>query len=276
MNTSNTLSASNSRFSWLKKIFSTQNEENNENDIVKKNISSSLENKNWNNFYSAFEDRFRGSSEDISTRIKERYLDHIISTSKRFSTYEEIRALDLGCGKGEMLDLFSEVGFQVTGVDQAKFVTELKTNQTHNTQDLLIYLKNQPDESVMAVSMLHVIEHCHPQYMFEACQEIFRILKKNGILILETPSLFSLWSGTRQFYLDPTHMRPIHPDYLDFLIKYIGFSNCSSQFFAPVEHPDFKILDQNQIHDKNDSYEALKSWQQWLFGPQDFSLIATK
>lgn len=173
-------------------------------------------------FYKAFEDRFRGSRELISGRLTV-YLP-LVEPLK--AIYPDSLAIDLGCGRGEWLELLQRNGFKSHGVDTDEGMLENAAAFGLSTElrDALDYLRSLPDESVCIVSGFHIAEHLPFEVLQDLVQESLRVLKPAGILILETPNPENISVGSNSFYLDPTHVRPLPPLLLSFLPEYYGFS----------------------------------------------------
>ncbi len=173
-------------------------------------------------FYRAFEGRYRGSRELISTRLTA-YLPFV---KPLLAVYPSATAIDLGCGRGEWLELLSETGFKPTGVDldsgmlEACFERRLQVEQG----DALAYLSALPDESHAVVSAFHFVEHVSFDQLRTLVAEALRVLKPGGLLIMETPNPENIVVATRNFYLDPTHQRPIPSMLLAFVAEYAGFA----------------------------------------------------
>ena len=174
-------------------------------------------------FYRAFEDRYRGSRHLIKDRLRV-YLPFIEQLK---ACYPDTPALDLGCGRGEWLELLQENGFKPTGVDvddgMLEACRELGLSVEHC--DALEALKNLADESQIVVSGFHIAEHLPFDILQTLVKETLRVLKPGGLLILETPNPENLTVGTSSFYFDPSHLRPIPPPLLAFLPEYYGFKN---------------------------------------------------
>jgi SAM-dependent methyltransferase len=172
-------------------------------------------------FYRAFEDQFRGSRMVIKTRLSV-YLPYLHALQK---SYPEAAALDLGCGRGEWLELLGEAGFQAVGVDLDAGMLEATREQgLHTIQgDALRYLKELPPESQAVVSAFHLVEHISFEQLGLLVTEALRVLKPGGLLILETPNCENLLVATQNFYLDPTHDRPIPSSLLRFMAVHAGF-----------------------------------------------------
>ncbi len=174
------------------------------------------------NFYRAFEDKFRGSREEIIDRLKI-YLPFV---TPLIDIYEDASSIDLGCGRGEWLEILSEVGVKARGVDLDKGMLEACTERGLDAElaDALTSLRNLPNESQIVVSGFHIVEHVSFADWTEWINEAFRVLKPAGLIVLETPNPENLFVATRSFYLDPTHLNPIPPELLKFAVEFAGFS----------------------------------------------------
>jgi len=174
-----------------------------------------------NDFYRAFEDRFRGSREGIKKRL-EIYLPFLLPLK---NIYPEGNSIDIGCGRGEWLELLKENHMAVEGVDFDKGMLnacwELGLNASQG--DGIAMLREQADESLIVVSAFHVVEHISFEELQVLISEAFRILKPGGLLILETPNPENIKVATESFYVDPTHIKPIVSPLLSFLPEYFGF-----------------------------------------------------
>lgn len=175
------------------------------------------------NFYKAFEDKYRGSRDLIKSRLKV-YLPFVVPLLK---IYPEARAVDLGCGRGEWLELMLENGFQATGVDidEEMLVESKKIGLNVACKNAIEYLNSLPENSQVVVSAMHFVEHISFANLQELVRSAFLVLKPGGLLIMETPNPENIVVGSSSFYLDPTHNRPIHPNLLSFLPEYYGFKN---------------------------------------------------
>lgn len=173
-------------------------------------------------FYRAFEDRHRGSRELIQSRQRV-YLPFLRGLAQ---LYPDGMVTDVGCGRGEWLELLRAEGLTAQGVDlddgMLLACRELGLKVTHG--DAIAFLKNLPDNSQLAVSGLHVAEHLPFDILQELVAQVLRVLRPGGLLILETPNPENLVVGTAGFYMDPTHQRPLPPPLLAFLPEFYGFA----------------------------------------------------
>lgn len=179
-------------------------------------------------FYEKFENQFRGSREEIIIRLR-RY-DCLIETL--FKNRQDIKVVDIGSGRGEWLQLCKEKGFESVGIDQDENLIALCKQRGLNTiqGDALKTLEGFETNSIDLISAFHVIEHINNETLFALFKECKRILKDNGFLILETPSIDNISVGTNSFYLDPTHINPIHPASISFILTHIGFPKVQYEF----------------------------------------------
>lgn len=174
-------------------------------------------------FYRSFEDKHRGSRELIKSRL-EVYLPFVWPLLQNGQDATDI-ALDLGCGRGEWLELLTEQGWLAKGVDQDSGMLEAcrEQNLKADKGDALDYLHAMKDKSAAVITGFHIAEHLQFEKLKTLVEQSFRVLKPGGLLILETPNPENLVVGTTNFYLDPTHERPLPPLLLSFLTEHIGF-----------------------------------------------------
>ena len=212
-------------------------------------------------FYRAFEDRHRGSRELIIKRL-EVYSPFL----KPFtSAKERAVALDLGCGRGEWLEVLIGAGLDATGVDLDDGMLEAcRTRGLPAVRgDAVGALKERDSASVSVVSAFHLVEHIPFDILQELVNESLRVLKPGGLLILETPNSENLFVGTSGFYMDPTHERPIPHLLLSFLTEFSGFQR----------NKLLRLQEQAHLHDPSlevDLITALGS------SSPDYAIVAQK
>lgn len=173
-------------------------------------------------FYRAFEDRFRGSRDLIKSRQRF-YVPHILRLKEIIPSPV---TLDLGCGRGEWLELLGEHGFDAHGVDldDGMLAACHQFGLRAKKLDALTALRAWPADSLAVVSGFHIAEHVPFDVLQLMVQEALRVLKPGGLLILETPNPDNVAVATSSFYLDPTHQRPIPSQLLSFLAEHYGFA----------------------------------------------------
>ena len=175
-----------------------------------------------NSFYKAFEDQHRGSRELIKSRLAV-YLPFI---KKVQEVHPNATALDLGCGRGEWLELLQDNQLNASGIDQDDGMLSACRSRGLNVQtgDAIAHLKSLPNDSLSIVSGFHIAEHLSLDDLQTLIKEALRVLKPAGLLILEAPNTENLVVGTSSFYLDPTHQRPLPSALLSFLASHLGFA----------------------------------------------------
>ena len=244
-----------------------------ENFILKDADSDQL----WDNLYNRFENRFRGSFDLIFDRLDLRYNEKLKNLYRTFSNSNliSLSMIDLGCGRGEFLKLAKNVGFKTIGIDSlSSALSEAKNYGDELKQgDILSSLEKVPDQTVVIFSLLHVIEHLQPRYTMHMFREVYRSLVPGGAFLIETPSLYSLWNTARQFYLDPTHIRPLHPEFIRFLAEDIGFKDIEIIEFEAVDEPKRTNLT-NIAH--GPTVKEFRLLENWLFGSLDIAIWAKK
>ena len=173
-------------------------------------------------FYRAFEDRHRGSRELIKTRLGV-YLPFVVSLA---GVHPNLSVLDLGCGRGEWLELLQENNISAQGVDLDDNMLSACRERGFNVcnTDALAHLKTQSDQSLLAVTGFHLAEHLPFALLQELLAQAQRVLMPSGLLILETPNPENLVVGTASFYLDPTHEHPLPWQLLTFMAEHQGFA----------------------------------------------------
>jgi SAM-dependent methyltransferase len=172
-------------------------------------------------FYRALEEKFRGTREEIKSRL----LIYLPFLQPLIKVYTSGQVLDIGCGRGEWLELLNEQGFDAKGVDLDGGMLEacrelgLQVEQI----DALTYMRAQPASSFCVVSLFHVAEHLPFNILQQIVQEAKRILLPGGLLIIESPNPENIYVSTNRFYLDPTHQNPIPPELMAFLPEYYNY-----------------------------------------------------
>jgi SAM-dependent methyltransferase len=137
-------------------------------------------------------------------------------------------ALDLGCGRGEWLEILRDSGWSAIGVDaDPDFGHQAAaTGLVVHTGEVLDYLQQQPPGSVGILTAFHLVEHLPIEQVSKLLHEAKRVMADGAILIMETPNPENLTVASWSFHLDPTHVRPIPPLLLQFLSEEAGLDNC--------------------------------------------------
>ena len=182
--------------------------------------------------YVGFEDLYRGSTDDIRSRLTG-YLEDFEGSSD---------VVDIGCGRGEFLELLRDRGIAARGIDSNHEMVEVckERGLVCDETDALSFLRAQPDASVGGLFSAQVVEHLEPSYLLTLLDTAFLKLRPGATLILETINAAS-WSAFFHSYIrDITHVRPLHPDTLEYLVSASGFQNVRVRYLSPYPD-DFKL-----------------------------------
>ncbi len=216
-------------------------------------------------FYLRFENAFRGSCDDIRSR-QAFYLPLL----DLLQSNKDLPIVDIGSGRGEWLGLLAEHGWNAYGLDTNAVMAEQCIAQGYKVliEDVLGHFRSLPDACLTAITGFHVIEHIPFDILASWFKEAHRVLRPGGMLIFETPNSENLQMGASNFFMDPTHIRPLLPAQLGFLGQDAGFSNMAILRL----HPNEELAYQQQYTDSPAMLHILNL----LFGPQDFSIVAVK
>ncbi|WP_250633181.1 class I SAM-dependent methyltransferase [Pinirhizobacter soli] len=171
--------------------------------------------------YVGLEDAFRGTREDIKQRASH-YLPVITDA---VGLTGGALVVDLGCGRGEWLEVLTEQGIDVCGVDLNPVLLAECTGRgfTAVLADALGFLRGRGDGSLAAITAMHLAEHLDFETLVGIIDEARRVLAPGGALILETPNPENLVMSTHWFYFDPTHRNPLPPGLFEWLVRARGF-----------------------------------------------------
>lgn len=176
--------------------------------------------------YVAFENLFRGEREAVRDRQR--------SYLPLFDGREDV--LDIGCGRGEFLHLLAQRGVRARGLDlnhemaAACRAEGLDVSET----DALAYLRSLDDDALGGLVALQVVEHLEPDYLIAVLDEAFRVLRPGSPIVLETINVASWYAYFNSYVRDITHVRPLHPDTLKFLVVAAGFLDAGVELRVPL------------------------------------------
>ena len=150
----------------------------------------------------------------------------LISNLRRYQEFFPTKGLgiDLGCGRGEMLKVMNEGGLDPFGIDSDQVCIDqcLKAGFRTKKIDISSFLRNESAHSCDLVTAIHVVEHVGYDDLIGWLRDIFRILKSDGVFILETPNPHAV-DAFKAFWVDPTHIRPYYPESLLAILQEVGF-----------------------------------------------------
>ena len=223
--------------------------------------------------YIDFEERFRGSRGDIKGRQA--------ALLKYFDGCNNI--LDIGCGRGEFLELLRDQGIKGKGIDVDEDMISICRSNGLDVEliDALSYLGGIEEDSLDGIFTSQVVEHLEPGYLIEMLKLCYEKLRYDGKIVVETVNPLSFFSFSN-FYIDMGHIRPVHPETLKYLITTVRFRAIETKFLSPVDEgltlKKIAIDDSDQeikriIDVINNDIDIANNI---LFGPQDYVIIARK
>lgn len=256
--------------------FSYRLRKNNKSFIVDKNTNISseessdtiLENKDRMDYF-LFENKFRGTLREIREN-QIQYLKYYLGKQN---------ILDIGAGRGEFLELLNENNISNNGIDVYQdFVDYCKEKGLHvENADALSYLQTLEDNVLGGIFMSQVAEHLDNNYLFDLIEESYKKLENGAYFIAETPNPRVLSTFTNSFYLDPTHVKPVHPETFKFIMEYVGFKHVDILYTKNSKIPyKLPLLNGNNIENLQDFNDGINLLNELLFGSQDYAIIARK
>jgi 2-polyprenyl-3-methyl-5-hydroxy-6-metoxy-1,4-benzoquinol methylase len=216
----------------------------------------------------AFTAHFRGAAGDII----ERYRD----LAALFAGCGPV--LDIGFGRGEFLQLLEELGVEARGIEVDPELVEWA--RLHGldveTGRAVDYLETLEDASLGGLVMIQVIEHLSPQHVIDVVRLASEKVREGGKVVMETVNPTSLYTYAHAFWVDPDHVRPVHPNFLRFLFAEAGFASVERVDRSPVSEDDSLELlpgDDELSKRLNANFERINTL---LYGPQDYAIVAIR
>ncbi len=219
--------------------------------------------------YFAFEALLRGSTEEIAER-QAAYLPLLEGIDN---------VLDIGCGRGELLELLTASGRRARGIDLDADMVAKCVERGLDVQhgDGVAYLSTLPVADLGGIVALQVVEHLRPATLIAFLAECHRTIRPGGLLLLETINPVSL-SALRNYFADLTHAQPLIPETLAFLAESAGFHEVRIDLRSPLPEiarlrhiPYGKSITEATQAESDRNVDLINAA---LFGPQDFSLVA--
>jgi SAM-dependent methyltransferase len=235
--------------------------------------------------YVGFEDQFRGSQAAIRERQESYlpYFSHLREGAGASRASGEV--LDVGCGRGEFIDLLNAQGIPARGIDLNHEMAELcRARGLDVTEaDAVEFLSAQPDESLGGIFAAQVVEHLEPAYLLRFLDLAFLKLQPGARLVLETLNP-ACWTAFFESYIrDITHRWPLHPETLQYLVRASGFTRAEIEFRSPVPAQDrlqpLPVPDgaNDMLRDMADTFNAnAEKLNARMFTFMDYAVVAEK
>jgi 2-polyprenyl-3-methyl-5-hydroxy-6-metoxy-1,4-benzoquinol methylase len=222
--------------------------------------------------YVGFEDRFRGSQREIRMRVA--------AYVPLFEGATDV--LDVGCGRGEFLELLREKGISARGIDLNDEMAAVCRDRGLDATagDVLSYLTAQPDGSLGGLFAAQVVEHLEPEYLMGFLSAAYHKLRPGSKIVLETINPACWYAFFSSYIRDITHVRPLHPDTLQYLVSASGFQKAHVRYSAPF--PDhLKLQMMPESSERRDSAdlvlnENVKKLNDLLFTYLDYAAIGER
>jgi O-antigen chain-terminating methyltransferase len=206
--------------------------------------------------YGRFAERFRGTEEYVKAG-QQIYLPHFRACRN---------VLDIGCGRGEFLEMMQAAGIPAKGIDLDPESVATCRHKTLDAEvaDLFVYLENLPEASLDGIFCSQVVEHLPPQRLPEMIRLCASRLQRSGALAIETPNPECLAIFATHFYLDPTHQRPVPHPLLAFYLEEFGVGNIEVRKLSPAAEsmPSLKSLPED--------------FREAFFGGLDYAILGKK
>jgi O-antigen chain-terminating methyltransferase len=220
---------------------------------------------NMDALYAALQDEFRGSRQEI----KEGLSVYLPKLTEAGIGSESMPILDVGCGRGEWLELLREHQLHGSGIDLNRVVLAICRERGLPVleAEAVEHLRSLPEASLGGVTAFHLVEHLALPQLLDLLDAARRALKPGGVAIFETPNPNNVFVGSRNFYLDPTHRHPIPPLLGRFLAEARGFERVEILELhpCPVEHVD-----------TGTAGDVAARFNECFYGPQDYAIIGWK
>jgi 2-polyprenyl-3-methyl-5-hydroxy-6-metoxy-1,4-benzoquinol methylase len=218
------------------------------------------------------EDRFTANFRGNADEMRVRYRD----LARRFIGCDPV--LDIGFGRGEFLELLLGLGVTARGIEADPTLVATARGRGLDVELGLAvpYLSSVESESLGGLSMIQVIEHLSPQHVVDIVKIAADKVRPDGKVIIETVNPTSLYTYAHAFWVDPDHVRPVHPSFLEFLFGEAGFTKVEREYRSPVQEGDaLEPLpgDDELAKRLNANFERINSL---LFSAQDYAIIATR
>lgn len=217
--------------------------------------------------YFDFENHFRGSRQNVKERQK-MYIPYFLNC---------VNVLDIGCGRGEFLELLKENGIPAKGVDSYNEYAEYCRMKELDVVcgDGIEYLMSC--ERLDGIIAAQVVEHLDTNQIVTLCENAYQKLEEGGLMILETPNPKALSIYFNEFYMDPSHIKPVHPETLKYLTQKAGFKEVEIIYTEISRVPKkIPLLELNVTGNLQEFNSSIYEVSELLYGSRDYAIIARK
>ena len=215
--------------------------------------------------YFDFENHFRGSMKSIKEN-QQQYVKYYKGRNN---------VIDLGCGRGEFLELLLENGIDAKGVDIYEEFAQMCSMRGLDVirDDALSFLDAQ--QKVGGIFAGQLIEHLTVNQLVKLCRLAYEKLEEGAYVIMETPNPTCLAIYSHAFYIDPSHNKPIHPLTIKYILEKAGFTDIEI-IYTDTSRLPVCIPSISGIEGADQFNDAMRVVSEILFGSQDYAIIAKK
>jgi O-antigen chain-terminating methyltransferase len=223
--------------------------------------------------YLAFEDRFRGPEDEVRAR-QAAHADRLAAAGGPVA--------DLGCGRGELLELLRDRGVEAVGVDASAEMVAIAREKGLEAElgDMFSFLAGRAERSLGGVVCSHVLEHLWPADHVRFTRLCAAALRPGGLVVIETPNPKSLVAGAVNFSCDPTHLRPVFPETIAFMLERAGFEDVEVEYLSPVPDERRAVAAEGAPAEISELVAqlnlAIERLDNLVFGEQEYAVIARR
>jgi 2-polyprenyl-3-methyl-5-hydroxy-6-metoxy-1,4-benzoquinol methylase len=216
----------------------------------------------------AFNAHFRGDADDIAGRYQE--------LAARLVGCDPV--LDVGFGRGEFLELLRNLDVDARGIEVEPRLVEWARSRglRADVGRAVEYMSELEEASLGGLVMIQVVEHLSSQHLIDVVRLAAEKVRPGGRVVVETVNPMSLYTFAHAFWVDPDHVRPVHPSFLGFLFAEAGFATVERIDRSPVPADESLELmpGEDEISKRlNANFDRINAL---LFGPQDYAIVATR
>ncbi len=223
--------------------------------------------------YYLFESRYRGSEASIS-KLQSLYLPY-------FQGHPPV--LDIGCGRGEFLELLQSKNIAATGIDINGDMIEICREKKLDViqVDALSYLASCSPQHFGGIFAAQMVEHLPVHQVSQWLKSVYRALKPGGVIVFESVNTASPHAVFNHYYRDPTHQQPIHPETYRFMTEIAGFENISLTYLDRDPQGLQDLVLSSEISEElqkplSKLVETVRRLNEFVYAPADFAIRARK
>lgn len=203
--------------------------------------------------YAGYEEHFRGNAAAKQGRLAE--LEQLVTQIREMLASPPVAWLDIGCGRGLLLDCVKNSGVKTFGIDyDRKLALEAQAGGHHvlcgHVEVILEELASSGCQFDV-ITASHIIEHLTPDAVAQLISRSHAILRTGGVLAIETPNAHDPRVMLGSFYRDPTHIRPYPHLLTEFALIQAGFETAPSLHYDHLGNSDLRALTIPKAHLKS-------------------------